>query len=265
MIGKKVENHRKSSDVIYGRSLRCIFIFEQTLSFLSDWCCFIFALIARVFCRNSFCLIQSFSSNSLIITVWVIEFVQRSLKSRYLVKELRESRSLILLTSGHYLSTMLSFFELCKGQMKSEYIYEIIENHRKNLIDFCPEILFRLGMLCIQLSRLVLRIIKTNPMYLVYKTFNGKNLANFLGGILENRWFHKYVLTLSNLNWVLKMQWKNVKIRSRHKKITCLRQFKILSGNHLTYDDASQNQLVMGKTSKELTVDILQLEGKYSM
>ena len=152
--------------------------------------------------------------------------------------------------------------------MKSECVYEIIyipKYHRKNLIDFCSECSFRLGMIYTHKSRVPLRIIKTNPMYLVYKTFNGKNLANFLGGILENRWFHKYVLTLSNLNWVLKIQWKNVKIRSRHKKITCLRQFKILSGNHLTYDDASQNQLVMGKTSKELTVDILQLEGKYSM
>ena len=58
------------------------------------------------------------------------------------------------------------------------------------------------------------------------------------------------------------MQWKNVDIiRSRHKKLNCLRQFKILSCNHLTYEDASQNQLVMGKTSKELTVDILELKG----
>ena len=62
------------------------------------------------------------------------------------------------------------------------------------------------------------------------------------------------------------MRWKNVDIiRSRHKKLTCLRQFKILSRNHLTYEDASQYQLVMGKTSKELTIDILVPEGKYSM
>ena len=68
------------------------------------------------------------------------------------------------------------------------------------------------------------------------------------------------------VSWVLKMQWKNVDIiRSRHKKLTCLRQFKILSGNQLTWEDASQNQLVMDKTSKELTVDILELEGKYSV
>ena len=43
-----------------------------------------------------------------------------------------------------------------KGQMKSECIYEIINFPiylRKNLIDFCPESLFRLGMLCTHLSR----------------------------------------------------------------------------------------------------------------
>ena len=32
----------------------------------------------------------------------------------------------------------------------------------------------------------LLRIIKTNHMYLVYKTFQGRNLSNFFGGILEN-------------------------------------------------------------------------------
>ena len=69
----------------------------------------------------------------------------------------------------------------------------------KNLIDFCPERLFRLGMLCTHLSRVPLRIIKTNHMYLVYKTFQGRNLSNFFGGILENRWFHKYILTTSDL------------------------------------------------------------------
>ena len=67
-------------------------------------------------------------------------------------------------------------------QMKSEYIYEIIDfpkYHRKSFIDFCPENLFRLGMLCTHLSRVNLRIIKTNHMYLVYKTFQGRNLSNF--------------------------------------------------------------------------------------
>ncbi len=77
-----------------------------------------------------------------------------------------------------------------KGQIKSECIYEIIDfpkYHRKNLIDFCPERLFRLGMLCTHLSRVPLRIIKTSHMYLVYKTFQGRNLSNFFGGILENQ------------------------------------------------------------------------------
>ena len=51
---------------------------------------------------------------------------------------------------------------LSKGQMKSKRIHEIIDfpkYHRKNLIDFCPESLFRLDMVCTHLSRVVLRII----------------------------------------------------------------------------------------------------------
>ena len=90
----------------------------------------------------------------------------------------------------------------CKGQMKSEYIYEIInfpKYHQKYLINFCPESLFKLGMLCTHLSRVALRIIKTNHKYLVYKTFQGRNLPNFFDGILENQWFHKYILTVSDL------------------------------------------------------------------
>ena len=64
------------------------------------------------------------------------------------------------------------FFKIqwvCKGQMRLECIYEIIDfpkYHRKYLIDFCPASLFRLGMLCTHLSRVALRIIKTNHMYL---------------------------------------------------------------------------------------------------
>ena len=52
-----------------------------------------------------------------------------------------------------------------KGQMKSECVYEIIDfpkYHQKKLIDLCPESLFRLGMLRTHLSRVALRIIKTN-------------------------------------------------------------------------------------------------------
>ena len=59
---------------------------------------------------------------------------------------------------------------LSKGQIKSECIYEIIhfpKYHQNFLIDFCPEMLFRLGMSCTPLSRVVLRTIKTNHMYLL--------------------------------------------------------------------------------------------------
>ena len=90
----------------------------------------------------------------------------------------------------------------------SECIYEIInfpKYHWKNLIDFCPARLFRLSMLCTHLSRVVLRIIKTNHMYLVYKIFQGRNLSNFFGDSFENRWFNKYILTLSGL--LVEEQW----------------------------------------------------------
>ena len=92
--------------------------------------------------------------------------------------------------NGGRVDLKLYFSSYAKGQMKSECIYEIIDfpkYHQKNLIDFCPESLFRLGMLCTHLSRVALRIIKTNHLYLAYKTFQGRNLSNFLGGILENQ------------------------------------------------------------------------------
>ena len=76
-----------------------------------------------------------------------------------------------------------------KGQMKSDCIYEIIDFPKyswKKLKDFCPESLFRLGISCTHLSKVTLRIIKTNCMYLVYKTFQGRNLSNFFCDILEN-------------------------------------------------------------------------------
>ena len=38
--------------------------------------------------------------------------------------------------------------------------------------------------------------------YLVYTTFQGRNLSNLFGGILKNRWFHKYILTLSDLYYM---------------------------------------------------------------
>ena len=84
----------------------------------------------------------------------------------------------------------VSNFAMLKGQIMSECIYEIIDfpkYQQKNLIDFYPESLFRLGMLCTHLSRVTLRIIKTNHMYLVYKTFQVRILSNFFGGILENQ------------------------------------------------------------------------------
>ena len=71
----------------------------------------------------------------------------------------------------------------------SKCIYEIInfpKYHRKNLIDFCPERLFILGMLCTHLSRVALRIIKTNYMYLVYKTFQGRNFQNLYEVYVES-------------------------------------------------------------------------------
>ena len=88
------------------------------------------------------------------------------------------------------LKTFSSLLGTCKGQMMSECIYDIIDfpkYHRKKLPDFCPENLFRLGMLCTHLSRVNLRLIKTNHMYKVYKTFQGRNLSEKFGGILENQ------------------------------------------------------------------------------
>ena len=79
---------------------------------------------------------------------------------------------------------------ISKGQMKSECTYEILDfskYQRKNLIDVCPESVFRLGMFCTHLSRVTFRIFKTNHMYLVYKTSQARNLSNFFGVILENR------------------------------------------------------------------------------
>ena len=35
--------------------------------------------------------------------------------------------------------------------------------------------------------------------YLVWMNIQSRNLTNFFGGILENQWFHKYILTSSDL------------------------------------------------------------------
>ena len=89
-----------------------------------------------------------------------------------------------------------------KGQIKSECIYEIIDfpkYHRKNLIDFCPGRFYRLGT-C-DLFWLFSRRLYSGECitYLVWINFQGRNLSNFFGGILENQWFHKYILTSSDL------------------------------------------------------------------
>ena len=40
--------------------------------------------------------------------------------------------------------------------------------------------------------------------YLVWINFQGRNLSNFFVGILENRWFHKYIPTSSDLYYRFK-------------------------------------------------------------
>ena len=89
-----------------------------------------------------------------------------------------------------------------KGQIMSECIYEIInfpKYHRKNLIDFCPGRFYRLGT-C-DLFWLFSRRLYSGECitYLVWITFQGRNLSNFFGSILENWWFHKYIMTSSDL------------------------------------------------------------------
>ena len=87
-----------------------------------------------------------------------------------------------------------------KGQMKSECIYEIIDfpkYHQKFLINF------RLGMLHSTESS-PLRIIKTNCMHLVYKTFQGrnpsKNLVVFwkINDFINTFWLHLTCSALSS-------------------------------------------------------------------
>ena len=94
------------------------------------------------------------------------------------------------------------FFQTSKGQKKSECIYEIInfpKYQRKNIIDFCPGRFYRLGK-C-DLFWLFSRWLYSGECitYLVWITFQGRNLSNLLGSILENWWFHKYILTSTDL------------------------------------------------------------------
>ena len=91
---------------------------------------------------------------------------------------------------------------ICKGQIMSECIYEIInfpKYHRKNLIDLCPGRFYRpdtYNLFWLFPRRLYLG---ECIAYLVWITYQGRNLSNFFGGILENWWFHKYILTSSDL------------------------------------------------------------------
>ena len=87
-----------------------------------------------------------------------------------------------------------------KGQIMSECIYEIIDfpkYNRKNLINFCPGRFYRLGtynLFWLFSRRLYFGECIT---YLVWINFQGRNLSNFFGGILEN-WFWLH-LTFTNL------------------------------------------------------------------
>ena len=58
-------------------------------------------------------------------------------------------------------------------------------------------------MLYTQRSRAALRINKTNHMYLVCKTFQGRNLSNFFNDVLENRWFWHYPMSNFHAQWNL--------------------------------------------------------------
>ena len=93
-------------------------------------------------------------------------------------------------------------FASLKGQIMSESINEIInfqKYNQNNLIDFCPGRFYRLGA-CNLFWLLSRRLYSVEcKTYLVWTNFQGRNLSNFFGGILENQWFHKYILTSSDL------------------------------------------------------------------
>ena len=97
------------------------------------------------------------------------------------------------------------FTTISKGQIKSECIYEIInlpKYHQKNLIDFCPGRFYSLGT-CDLFWLFSRRLYSSECIaYLVWITFQGRNLSNILCGILENRWFHIYILTSSEF-WTM--------------------------------------------------------------
>ena len=106
-------------------------------------------------------------------------------------------------TKNHWsILVVLASPDHTKGQIMSECIDEIIDfpkYHRKNLIDFCPGRFYRLGT-C-DLFWLFSRRLYSGECitYLVWINFQGRNLSIFFSGILENRWFHKYILISSDL------------------------------------------------------------------
>ena len=97
-----------------------------------------------------------------------------------------------------YISLVFCHF---KGQIMSECIYEIIDfpkYHQRKLIDFCPRWLYRLGT-C-DLVWLFSRRFNSGEFirFLIWINFQGYNLSKFFGGILENQWFHEYILISSD-------------------------------------------------------------------
>ena len=70
---------------------------------------------------------------------------------------------------------------------------------KKIWVDFCPGRFYRLGKCDLFWLFSRRRYSGECILSLVWITFQGRNLSNFLGGILENQWFHKYILTSSDI------------------------------------------------------------------
>ena len=155
------------------------------------------------FCFSSTFIVHS-AQNSCMLTLPRLALCNRR---KYFLKKhpcsFFEKASLFTFWKKHpCLIHRLSAWRHVKGQLISECSFDVWKFSKippKNLIDFCPESLFRLGMYALTwVYRVPLRLIKTNQMYLVYKTFQCRNQSNFFGGILESRWFSKNILTLSD-------------------------------------------------------------------
>ena len=109
-----------------------------------------------------------------------------------------------------------------------------LRNHRftkippKNLIYFCPGRFCRLGT-C-DLIWLFSRGLFSGEciIYLAWITFQGRNLSNFFCAILENRWFHLYILTSSDLYEAsFKDSPRGSSISAKHARVTCSQQRSI--------------------------------------